>query len=107
MFKFIRLAKPQMFDNILFFGKTEGNDVLSYCVWWVYKKGQALYRRNLVISRKITYVLILEHYLSLPFFGIGMKKDLLLSCGHCCVFQICWHIECSTFTASSFRILKS
>ena len=22
---------------------------------------------------------------------------------HCWVFQICWHIECSTFTASSFR----
>ena len=26
------------------------------------------------------------------------------SCGHCWVFHICWHIECSTFTASSFRI---
>ena len=26
------------------------------------------------------------------------------SCGHCWVFQIFWHIECSTFTASSFRI---
>ena len=24
--------------------------------------------------------------------------------GHCWGFQICWHIECSTFTASSFRI---
>ena len=23
---------------------------------------------------------------------------------HCWVFQIVWHIECSTFTASSFRI---
>ena len=33
-----------------------------------------------------------------------MKTDLFLSCGHCWVFQICWHIECSTFTASSFRI---
>ena len=29
------------------------------------------------------------------------------SCGHCWVFQICWHIECSTFTASSFRIWNS
>ena len=27
--------------------------------------------------------------------------------GHCWVFQICWHIECSTFTASSFRIWNS
>ena len=40
----------------------------------------------------------------MPFFGIGMKTDLFQSCGHCWVFQICWHIECSTFTASSFRI---
>ena len=33
-----------------------------------------------------------------------MKTDLSESCGHCWVFQICWHIECNTFTASSFRI---
>ena len=29
-------------------------------------------------------------------FVIGMKIDLLQSCGHCWVFQICWNIECST-----------
>ena len=29
---------------------------------------------------------------------------LFQSYGHCWVFQICWHIECSTFTAWSFRI---
>ena len=39
--------------------------------------------------------------------GIGMKTDLFQSCGHCWVFQICCHIECSTFTASSFRIWVS
>ena len=38
-----------------------------------------------------------EHSLALPFFGIGMKIDLFQSCGHCWVFQICWHIECSKF----------
>ena len=38
--------------------------------------------------------------------GTGMKTDLFQSYGHCWVFQICWHIECSTFTASSFRILN-
>ena len=38
------------------------------------------------------------------FFGIGRKIDLFQSCGHCWVFKICGHIECSTFTASSFRI---
>ena len=42
--------------------------------------------------------------LASPFFGIGMKTDLFQSCGHCKVFQICWHTECSTFIASSFRI---
>ena len=34
--------------------------------------------------------------LTLPFFGIGMKTDLVQSCAHCWVFQICWHIESST-----------
>ena len=38
------------------------------------------------------------------FFGIGMKTDLFQSCGRCRVFQICWHIECSTFTTPTFRI---
>ena len=36
-----------------------------------------------------------------------MKTDLFQSCGPWWVFQICWHIECITFTASSFRIWNS
>ena len=40
-------------------------------------------------------------------FVIGMKTDLFQSCGHCWVFQICWHIECSILTASPFRIWNS
>ena len=36
-----------------------------------------------------------------------MKTDIFQSCGHCWDFQICWHIECSTLTASSFRIWTS
>ena len=36
-----------------------------------------------------------------------MKSDLFQFRGHCWVFQICWHIEWSTFTASSFRIWNS
>ena len=45
-----------------------------------------------------------KHSLALPFYGTGMKTDLFQSCGHCWVFQcqFCWHIECSTFIASSF-----
>ena len=48
-----------------------------------------------------------EHSLALPFFGIGMKTELFQSCGHCRVVQICWHIECSTLTASSLRMWNS
>ena len=36
-----------------------------------------------------------------------MKTNLFQSCGHYGIFQICWHIECSTFTASSFSIWNS
>ena len=45
---------------------------------------------------------ILWHCLSLR-----LEWKLFLSCGVCWVFQICWYIECSTFTASSFRIWNS
>ena len=46
-------------------------------------------------------------FFALPFLWIGMKTDLFQSCDYCYIFQICWHIECSTFTASSFRIWNS
>ena len=36
-----------------------------------------------------------------------MKADLLQSCDHFWVFQICWHIEYSPLTVSSFRIWNS
>ena len=46
------------------------------------------------------------------FFGIAIlwnwsETDLFQSCGHCWVFQICWHIECSTLIRLSFRIWNS
>ena len=46
------------------------------------------------------------------FFGIAFLWDWnenwpFQSCGHCWVFQIYWHIECNTLTASSFRIWKN
>ena len=46
------------------------------------------------------------------FFGIAFLWDWnenwpFQSCGHCWVFQICWHGECINFMASSFRISSS
>ena len=52
-------------------------------------------------------MLLFEHSLSLSFLGIGVETDLFQSCDHCWVFQICWHIECSTFITSSFKIWSS
>ena len=46
---------------------------------------------------------ILWHCLSL---GLGWKLTFSSPVATA-VFQICWHIECSTFTASSFRIWNS
>ena len=45
--------------------------------------------------------LVVWTFFGIPFFGFGMKTDLFQSCGHCWVFQICWHIECCTLTALS------
>ena len=50
---------------------------------------------------------VVEHSLVLSILGIGMNADLFQSYGPCWVFQICWHIECSTFTESSIRIWNS
>ena len=43
------------------------------------------------------------------FFGIAFlwdwnETDIFQCCGHWWVFQICWHIDCSTLRASSFKI---
>ena len=46
-------------------------------------------------------------FFGIAFFGIGTKTDLFQCCGHCWVFQVCWQIERSTFTASSFRSWNS
>ena len=46
-----------------------------------------------------------QTFFALPFFEIGMKTELLQSCGHCWVFQI--HTECSILTISSFQVLNS
>ena len=53
------------------------------------------------------FVLWFEHSLVLPFLVIRMRIDLFQSSGHCWVFQIWCHVECSTLIASSFKILNS
>ena len=49
---------------------------------------------------------VLWTFFSIDFVS-GMKTNLFQSCGHCWVFQICWHSECIALIASSFRIWNS
>ena len=46
-------------------------------------------------------------FFAIAFLWIGIKTDIFQFCGHGWFFQVCWHIECNTFTASSFRIWNS
>ena len=82
---------------------TTGSSQFTYCwslAWRILSITLLACKMNAIVQE-------FEHSLGLPFLGIGMKTDLFQSCGHCWVFQICWHIECSTFTVSSFRIWNS
>ena len=78
---------------------TCGSSRFTYC--W------SLTWRILSITLLVCEMTAIGHPLALPFFGIGMKTDLFQSWGHYWVFQICWHIDRSTFTTSSFRIWNS
>ena len=82
---------------------TSGSSQFTYC----WSLAWTILSITLLACEMSAMVRSFKHSLALPFFGIGMKTHLFQSCGHCRVFQICWHIECSTFTASSFRIWNS
>ena len=82
---------------------TSGTSQFTYCWSLVWR----IFCITLLACEMSAIVQYFVHSLPLTFLGIGMKTDLFQSCGHCWVFQICWHIECSTFTASSFRIWNS
>ena len=82
---------------------TSGHSLFT-CCWSL---AWRIWSITLLACEMSAIVQLFEHSLALPFLGIGMKTDLFQSRGHCWVFQICCHIECSTFTASSFRIWNS
>ena len=82
---------------------TSGSSRFMYC-WSLTWRILSI---TLLVCAMSAIVRQFEHSLTLVFFGIGMKTDLFQSYGHCWVFQICSHIECSTFTASSFRVWNS
>ena len=82
---------------------TSGSSQFIYCwslTWRILSITFLAYEMSAIVQ-------YFEHSLALPFFGIGMKTDLFQSSGHYWVFQISWHIEHSTLTASSFMIWNS
>ena len=82
---------------------TSGSSWFMYC----WSLAWRILSFTLLACEMSAIVQYFDHSLVLPFFGIRMKTDLFQSCGHCWVLQICWHIKCSTFTASSFGIWNS
>ena len=82
---------------------TSGSSWFTYC----WSLAWRILSVTLLACEMSAVVQQFEHSLALHFFEIGMKTDLFQSCGHCWVFQICWHNECSTFTALSFKIWNS
>ena len=62
---------------------------------------------NLASMWKECNGMVVWTFFDIALFGDWNENWPFQSCGHCWVFQICWHIECSTFTVSSFRIWNS
>ena len=88
------------------FSKTSLN-IWKFTVHVLLKSGLENFKHHFTSMWDECNCAVVWAFFALPFFGIGMKTDLFQSCGHCRVFQICWHIECSILTASSFRIWNS
>ena len=84
------------------FSKSSSN-IWKFLLHVLLKHGLENFEHYFVVCEMCAIVWYFEHSLVLPFFGIGMKIDLFQSCSHCRIFQICWRIACSTFTAVSFR----
>ena len=84
---------------------TSGSSQFTYC----WSLAWRILSMTLLAFEMSAIVQYFDHSVALPFFGTGMKTDLFQSCGHCWVFQICWHIECSTLIASPtvHRVAKS
>ena len=79
---------------------TSGSSQFMYC-WSLAWKILSI---TLLACEMSAIMWLFKHSLELPFFRIGMKTAFFQSCGHCWVSQSCWHFECSTLIALSFRV---
>ena len=77
---------------------TTGSSLFMYC-WSLAWKILSI---TLLVCEMSTVVQYFDHSLAMEW-KLTFSRPVATSW----VFQICWHIECSTFTASSFRIWNS
>ena len=64
------------------FSKTSLN-IWKFTVHIVLNRGLENFKHHFTRCEMSAIVQEFQHSLALPFFGIGMKTDLFLSCGHC------------------------
>jgi len=58
-------------------------NIWKFTVHVLLKPGLENFEHYLLACEMSATVQLLHHYLTLPFFGIGMKTALFQSCGHC------------------------
>ena len=82
---------------------------------WTYGSSQFIYCWSLTWRTKHYFVNMWDECNSVvdgTLFGIAFLWEwnenwTFQTCSHCWVLQICWHIDCTTLTVSSFRIWNS
>ena len=65
------------------------------------------FEHNITSMRNEHNSLVVWTFFGAAFLWVGMENDPFQCCGHWCVFHICWHIDCSSLTESSFVIWNS
>ena len=88
------------------FSKTSLN-IWNFTVHVLLKPGLENFEQYLAIVWNECYCVVVWAFFGIAFLWDWNENWPFPVCGHCCIFPVCWHIECSTFTASSFSIWNS
>ena len=99
-FVFLWFNKCWQFDLWLLCFSKSSLSICKFSVHILLQPSMKDFELTLLAGEMSVIVQQFEHSLALPFFGIGIKTGLFQSCGHCWVFQIWCHIECSSLIAS-------
>ena len=83
------------------------SSTLAWKITWMEEPGRLQSMGSLESDTTERLSLSLWTFFGIAFLWDWNETDFFQSFGHCWIFQICWHIECSTFTASSHRIWNS